>query len=169
MKISIIGYSGSGKSTLARKLGETYGVDVLHLDTVQFKPDWEIREPEEKKKITEDFLNSHDAWVIDGNYSKLWFERRMEESDKIILLLFNRVSCLARVCKRFRKYRNTTRPDIAAGCTEKIDREFILWVLHGGRTKKVRAKYREVISQYPEKIVVIKNQRQLSAFMKTYE
>ena len=40
MKIAILGTSGSGKSTLAKRLGETYGLPVLHMDTVQFLPGW---------------------------------------------------------------------------------------------------------------------------------
>ena len=94
MKIAILGYSGSGKSVLAQRLADKYGTDVLHFDTVQFLPNWEIRAEEDKRRLTEEFLDSHDRWVIDGNYSKLSYERRMEEADRIILLLFNRFSCL---------------------------------------------------------------------------
>ena len=72
MKIAILGYSGSGKSTLARTLAEKIQTDVLHFDTVQFLPNWVIRDEAEKKRITEAFLNSHDSWIIDGNYSKLF-------------------------------------------------------------------------------------------------
>ena len=36
MKIAILGTSGSGKSTLAKRLGERYGLPVLHMDTVHF-------------------------------------------------------------------------------------------------------------------------------------
>ena len=86
MKIAIIGYSGSGKSTLARILAEKYGVDVLHFDTVQFLPNWEIRNDDEKKRITKDFLDTHESWVIDGNYSKQHFDRRMREADRIIFM-----------------------------------------------------------------------------------
>ena len=38
MKIAILGTSGSGKSTLAKRLGERYGLPVLHMDTVHFLP-----------------------------------------------------------------------------------------------------------------------------------
>ena len=103
MKIAIVGYSGSGKSTLARELARKYQIDVLHLDTVQFLPDWKIRSDEEKKKITENFLDTHDSWVIDGNYSTLFYERRMEEAEIIILLLFHRFSCLYRAYRRYTK------------------------------------------------------------------
>ena len=89
--VAIMGSSGSGKSTLTRKLAKKFQTDVLHFDTVQFLPDWGVRSDEEKKKLTEHFLNTHDSWVIDGNYSKLFYERRMAEADIIILLLFNRL------------------------------------------------------------------------------
>ena len=165
MKIAIIGYSGSGKSTRARKLAEKYHTDVLHFDTVQFLPNWEVRDAEDKKRITKEFLDSHDSWVIDGNYSKLLFDRRMEEADVIILLLFNRFSCLRRAYSRYLKYRNTTRPDMAEGCNEKFDFEFGKWILWTGRTKQTRDLFQNVISQYPEKVTVIKNQRQLDRYM----
>lgn len=166
MKIAILGYSGSGKSTLARNLGEFYRADVLHLDSVQFLPDWKIRSEEEKKRIVKEFLDMNDSWVIDGNYSKLFYEHRMKKADKIIILLFNRFSCLYRVVRRYIKYKNTTRPDMAEGCNEKLDREFVKWILYDGRTKQEKNQYQNIISQYDEKVIVVKNQKQLNACLK---
>ena len=80
MKIAVIGYSGSGKSTLAAALGKEYGADVLHLDSVHFLPGWKERPDEEKRRVVEAFLDSHDSWVIDGTYTKLFYERRTEET-----------------------------------------------------------------------------------------
>ena len=161
MKIAIIGYSGSGKSTLARKLAEFYQIPVQHFDRVQFRPNWEIRPQPSKQIMTKTFLDLHKDWVIDGNYSKLFFERRMEEADVIILLLFNRISCLYRVTRRYLKYKNSTRSDMADGCKEKLDWEFVKWILRDGRSKTARQRYQNVVSQYPEKTIVLKNQRQL--------
>lgn len=164
MKIAIIGYSGSGKSTLARKLGEIYHAEVLHLDQVQFLPRWEERPMAEKAQIVSSFLDSHDAWVIDGNYSKLSYDRRMQEADQIILLLFGRLTCLRRVYRRYRTYRNTTRPDVTTGCEEKLDWEFVKWILWEGRSKRARARYQGILTTYPQKTVLIKNPRQLNTF-----
>lgn len=163
MKIVIMGYSGSGKSTLARKLGGIYGVEVFHFDTVHFLPDWEIRSREEKERLTRTFMDTHDGWVMDGNYSKLYYERRLKEADLIILLLFNRFACLSRAAKRYRRYRNTTRPDMAAGCKEKLDWAFVRWILHDGRTKEARTRYRRVMESYPQKVIVVRNQHELDA------
>ena len=168
MKIAIIGYSGSGKSTLARKLGQHYGAEVLHFDAVHFLPGWQVRPEEEKREITARFLDTHEDWVIEGNYSKLYFERRMQEADKIIVLLFNRFACLLRVLRRYRTYRGQTRPDMGAGCKEKLDAEFVKWVFLEGRSKKARSRNQTVIRQYREKVTVIRNQRQLNRFVASF-
>ena len=151
---------------MARNLSEKYNIPVLHFDTVQFLPNWEIRVQEEKERMTKDFLDANDAWVIDGNYSKLSYQRRMEEADVIILLLFNKISCLYRVTRRYLKYKDSTRPDMAVGCKEKLDWEFIKWILRDGRTEESRQRYQGVLSRYPEKTILIKNQRQLDDVQK---
>lgn len=166
MKIAITGYSGSGKSTLAKELAEIYQANVFHFDTVNFLPDWQVRDIEDQKRITKEFLDTHESWVIDGNYSKLFYERRMLEADAIILLLFNRFSCLYRAYRRYFKYSNSTRPDMAEGCKEKFDWEFIKWILWDGRTKRAKDRYKNVISQYSEKVVIIRNQKQLDTYVK---
>ena len=55
---------------------------------------------------------------------------------------------------------------MAKGCTEKFDLEFAKWILFLGRTKSARERYAKVISDYKDKVVVIKNQKQLDAFIK---
>ena len=169
MKIAIIGYSGSGKSTLARSLAEKYDLPVLHFDRVQFRPNWEIRPQASKEIMTKTFLDLHRDWVIDGNYSKLSFERRMEEADVIVLMLFNKLSCLYRVTRRYLKYKNSTRPDMADGCGEKLDPEFIKWILRDGRTKESRQRYQGVITRYSQKVIIVKNQRQLNRVQKNID
>ena len=168
MKIAIIGYSGSGKSTLAKELARIYAAPVFHFDAVQFLPGWKIRDEKEKRSITEEFMDANESWVIDGNYSKLCYERRMAEADKIILLLFNRFSCLFRAYRRYRKYKNTTRPDMAEGCNEKFDFAFVKWILWDGRSKRAKKRYFEVIRQYGEKTTVIKNQKQLDRYLENF-
>lgn len=169
MKIVIRGYSGSGKSTLARKLGEKYGVPVLHLDRVQWLPSWTERDDAEKRQIVKAFLDENESWIIDGNYSSLYQERRLEEADLILLLLFPRLSCLYRVSKRKRQYRGQTRPDMGEGCQEKLDAAFLRWVLWEGRSRKIRQNYANIQKQYPEKTIVIRKQRELDGYIKKIE
>lgn len=169
MKIAILGYSGSGKSTLAKRLGELYGVPVLHLDSVEFLPNWVKRELSEKQRIVGGFMRDNKDWVIDGNYSKLFRAERLEQADMIVMLLFDRFSCLWRAIKRYRSFKGRTRPDIGDGCNEKLDAEFVWWILHKGRTKSKKTGYKAIRSRYPDKVTVLRNQRQLDEFLRRLE
>ncbi len=164
MKIAVIGYSGSGKSTLAARLAEKHGVPVLYMDTVHWLPGWEEREREEKCALVTAFLDENDGWVIDGNYKRDRYDRRMEEADKIVFLAFGRFACLRRVIRRYRENRGRTRASMTEGCEERLPLDFLLWVVHTGRTKKRRRVYYDTVKRYAEKSTVIRNQRQLNAF-----
>lgn len=166
MKIAVIGFSGSGKSTAARALGQKYGIEVLHLDRVHHMPGWQVRPLEEKRALVRQFLDEHKAvgWVIDGNYSALYWEERMQEADLILFMNFGRVPCLLRAVRRFWRYRGHTRADMGEGCKEKLDPTFVRWILWNSRTRAKTEKFRQVLVQYAEKVRVIKNQKELDEF-----
>ncbi|WP_195938284.1 DNA topology modulation protein [Romboutsia sp. 1001713B170131_170501_G6] len=164
MKIAIIGYSGSGKSTLARKLSKYYKAPVLFLDTVNFLPNWIERDRDEGRLIVYDFMKN-DSWVIDGNYSDFFQKERLEQADKIIFLNFPRRICIYRALKRYFRYKNTTREDMAKGCIEKIDLEFIWWILYEGRTKEICNHYKQIEHDFKNKIVVLKKTKEVNLFL----
>lgn len=166
MKIAIIGYSGSGKSTLATKLGRHYHCEVLHLDSVHFSEGWAERSDEDMINDTKAFMKKEN-WVIEGNYSRTLYQERMEQADQIIFMNFSRIACLWRAYRRYQTYKGKTRPDMANGCNEKFDREFVCWILKKGRTKAIRKRYQNVVKSYPEKVVILRNQRELNRFLKT--
>lgn len=166
MKIAVIGYSGSGKSTLAGKLAEQQGLEPLYLDTVFWLPGWKERDRAEMRGLVSGYLDTHEDWVIDGNYSKICFERRMEEADRIILMQFSALSCLFRAWKRYRQNKGKSRTSMTEGCPEKMNGEFVRWLIYEGRKKGPRELYRRVRGLYPEKVVRIRNQRQLDAYEK---
>lgn len=165
MKIAILGYSGSGKSTLARRLAEKYKIPVLYLDTVQFLPGWVERDKDEARLIVGEFLEN-ESWVIDGNYTRFCQEERLKQADIIVYMEFARLFCLFSILKRYFQNRNTTRESMAEGCEERIDLEFIWWILHKGRTKKVREHYREVITLYKDKTVILRNRKQADDYIR---
>ncbi len=167
MKIAIIGYSGCGKSTLARYLGKYYQIPVLFLDRVHWLPGWQEQDLEKEVRQVESFLDKNDSWVIDGNYSKLAYERRMNEADQIIFMNFNCFACFMRILRRYIRSKGRSRRSIAPGCPEKLDGEFIRWILHDGRTKKYRKNYANIQKLYRTKVTVIKNQKQLTAFIRS--
>ena len=163
MKIAVIGYSGSGKSTLAQRLGKKLSLPVLHLDTVHWLPGWKTRERDERMAIVSAFLdeNSSAGWVIDGNYTKLSYARRMDEADRIIFLDYPALRCLMRAYKRYFRYKGKSRASMTEGCEEKLDLEFIKWILHDGRTREIKANYERLAKQYPGKFIRCRNDRQI--------
>lgn len=163
MKNQIVGYSGSGKSTLARYLAETKKMPLLFLDTVQFTQNWQERAFPEKAALVKEFMLQPN-WIIDGNYDNLLFADRLDQADQIIILTFTRMASLWRVTKRYWQYRGQSRPSMAEGNLEKLDWDFIWWVLYQGRTKERRRIFADIKQKYPEKVVTIKNQKQLDAF-----
>ncbi len=164
MKIAVLGYCGAGKSTLARALGERYGLPVLHFDTTQFTPNWQERDRDEAHRMVHAFMENPE-WVIDGNYTKFEFERRLEEADKIIMVDLPRLACFVRAWKRYFRYRGKSRPDMAEGCDEKMDLEFMWWILWKGRTRRKRERHRAIQAAYPEKTVVLKSQRDIDRYL----
>ena len=166
MKIAIIGHSGAGKSTLAARLGQLYRLPVLHLDRVFWREGWVQREHEQTLAAVERFLDEHrqGGWVIDGTYGKLHFDRRMAEADLILFLDFAPLACLQRVTARYWQYAGRTRPDLADGCPEKLDAEFLRWVLYKGRAPQKLERFRLVQRWYPHKLVTLRSQRQIDRF-----
>ena len=114
---------------LARELGNFYNIPVLHLDTINFEPNWVERD---RNLLVEDIRNENESWVIDGSY----FERvpeRYSEADYIIVMNFSRLKSLRRILKRNKTYKGTRREDLAEGCNERFSLSFIMWALFGSR------------------------------------
>ena len=166
MRILIIGYSGSGKSTLAKKLGEIYKINVLHLDNAAFNEDFTNKKDEEMTMIVQEFLDSNDSWIIDGNYSRICKER-FAMADKIIYLNFNRFFCYFSALKRYLKNRGKIRDSFP--CKERFGLEFQWWILYKGRTKEKRARHLENLNRCNKEKIILKNRRQVNKYIQTLE
>ena len=166
MKIAIIGYSGAGKSTLAEKLSNHYSIPKLHMDTLQFQPGWQDSDRDWMLNEMKSFLTKHEtSWVIDGNYSWCYFEERMLKADQIIFLNFSPWTCLLRAFKRYLKYRGRVRESMATGCKEQFNWEFIRWILWDGRSKSAKERYKGILETYPEKVIVLRSQKEIDHFL----
>ncbi len=162
-RIAIVGCGGAGKSTLARQIGEILDLPVVHLDKEFWQPGWKMR-PREEEYIILEKITRQDEWIIDGNYQST-MSTRFEAADTIIFLDFPMLLCLQRVIKRFFKYRGTTRPDMTEGCPEKLDLEFLVWII--GYRKSYRPVVLEKIAQHaPNRtILIFKQPAQVERFL----
>ena len=168
MKIAIMGYSGSGKSTLAKHLAQELGIEPLYLDRVHFLPNWNEREAEVGREIVRAEMEKP-SWVIDGNYTHLLREERMEDADEIIWLRYPRLICLYRALKRNREFRGKSRESVADGCIERMNWEFAWWILYEGRTKDRVRGYQNIVERYSQKSTIIKNNRALLRYLQKWQ
>ncbi|MFD1851280.1 DNA topology modulation protein [Oceanobacillus bengalensis] len=165
-KVVLIGSGGAGKSTLARRLGEKLKVNVYHLDTLFWKPNWVGVPKEEQRKIQNDLVKK-EQWIIDGNYGST-MDIRLNAADTIIFLDIQRRICLYRAFKRMLKYRNKTRPDMGAGCEERIDLGFLKWIWNYPKTKRPEILKR--LEQLPKgkQVIILKSPKDVEQFIEKY-
>ncbi|HVF56900.1 MAG TPA: DNA topology modulation protein [Pyrinomonadaceae bacterium] len=165
-KVLVIGSGGAGKSTFSKRLGEILGVEVVHLDSLYWKPGW-VETPKDVWKETIENLLKRDAWIMDGNYSGT-LEMRLAACDAVIFLDIARGVCLWRVTRRALRYRNKRRPDMAPGCYEKLDMgfvEFVRWIWN--YPKRSRTKILKMLQTLPadRRVFRLRSQAEVEEFL----
>ena len=162
-RIMIIGRSGAGKSTFARNLYDVINIPVIHLDQHYHLPNWEEPPKEEwEEKVKE--LVEGEEWIMDGNYGGT-FDIRMRKADTIIYLNYSTLSCLHRVIKRTIKYYGQSRPNMAPGCKERFNLEFLHYVAVFNMIKgKSISKKLESLSE-SKKVITLKNDKEVEDFL----
>jgi len=163
-RIVIIGCPGSGKSTLARELGEKLNLTVVHLDRLWWTKGWENVSMEEFDARLENALKL-DSWIIDGNYSRT-MDARLEKCDTIIWLDYSRWACLRGMFQRVILNHGKVRPDMAEGCPERFDLEFIKYIWNFNKNNRVLNQTRIAKTKHA-KAIVLKNRKEKQVFLKS--
>ena len=165
-RILIIGCGGAGKSTLARQLGKLTGLPVVHLDKLFWHPGWvESTKEEIDAKITAAL--DEPQWIMDGNYNRT-LPMRIQKCDTVIYLDFSRFACLMGVAKRVLTTYGTVRPDMAEGCPERFDLDFLKWVWNFNKNKREQY-YRLLNEAEGVETIVLKNRRAVRKFLKQFQ
>lgn len=126
-RIIIIGSCGSGKSTLAVKLNKITNIPVIHLDKEYWNPGWKETPQEQWHEKQYQLLGKSDCWIADGNFQGS-LDIRLNMTDTVIFLDYNRYICLYRAFKRWLTNYGKTRKDMADGCIEKMDIAFFKYI-----------------------------------------
>jgi adenylate kinase family enzyme len=142
-RVLVIGPPGAGKSTLATEVARCTRLPLVHLDRHHWRPGWiEADQAEWEQQVAA--LIAAERWVMDGNYGGT-LVARLTRADTVIWLDFPVWLCLARIFRRALKYRGQVRPDMAEGCPEQINWEFLVyaarfpWVGRKGIVSKLPA------------------------------
>lgn len=166
-KIIVAGVSaGAGKSTFAKNLSDRLEIPVHHLDAYYWKAGWVERDPEEFRQLQQQLV-AGEAWIIEGNYAST-MEIRLPEADTFIYLELPLRVCLYRVLKRWLQNYGKTRPDMAEGCTEKMDKEFLKFIVttYSARKRTMRQRARDFQASGPgRRSIVLQTQKQIDGFL----
>lgn len=162
-RVIIIGCGGSGKSTLSRVLSEKTNLPVVHLDKLFWKEGWVNISREEFDNLLNEELK-REEWIIDGNYDRT-LKERLKKSDTVIYLDYPRMTCLLGVVKRVLSNYGKVRPDMAEGCPEKFDLDFIKWIWNFN--KEHRDKFYKILKEEKDKqIYIFRNRKECNEFVK---
>jgi adenylate kinase family enzyme len=164
-KIIVIGSSGAGKTHFSLRLSRALGIELIHIDKVYWRPGWVEPEKGEWKAKFADIL-AGESWVIDGNYTGT-LEMRLAACDTVIFLDIRRTLCIWRVIRRTLRYYRRSRPDMAAGCRERLDLAFLLFVWN--YPIKTKPRVIELIEAHKANIVHLKSPRAVQRFLRDLE
>ena len=159
MKIAVLGYAGSGKTYLSDYIGKNKNIPVLHLDDIKWDKEWMPVDDTIVLPQVADFM-AKDDWIIDGYYTYLLIDERLETADKIILLQLPRMTCFFRALKRTKARRQD-------GYKNDMNWWFIKFTLFGCRNKERRKFYAEIAERYKDKTVILKTRKQVEEFMRS--
>ena len=166
-KIIVIGSGGAGKSTLAVRLGEILDIEVVHLDALYWKPGWrEESRPEWEETVRR--WAGRGAWILDGNYGGT-LDIRLDKADAVIFLDLPRSLCIRRVLSRRLRYARRSRPDMAPGCPERLDLEFLryLWKYPAERRPGILQKLERASSG--KTVIVLRSPEEIARFIAELE
>lgn len=133
-RVLVIGCSGSGKSTLARKLAARLALPYVSMDREVFwLPGWQMRPRAEALARLESIV-ARERWILDGT-SPGTLPVRLPRTHLVLWLRPSRWVSLYGVVSRWLRYRGRSRPEMAEGCPEKIDRPFLTYVWNFEKTE----------------------------------
>ena len=66
-KISLIGGPSTGKSTLAENMGRKLDLPIIHMDAINYNPNWQEVDPVKRDKTIMEKANES-RWIMDGTY-----------------------------------------------------------------------------------------------------
>jgi adenylate kinase family enzyme len=162
-RVAIVGCSGGGKSTLAVRLGERLGLPVIHLDTLFWRPGWVESEPLAFRERLREALAAP-AWISDGNFMAT-ADLRLPLADTIVWVDQPRLTCLWRALLRLVAWTGRSRPDLAPGCPERFDMEFLRYIWNWDRVTRPRVQ--QAIERFGgrARLVRLRSDREIAGFL----
>jgi len=133
-RVLVIGCSGSGKSRLSQRLASTLDLRYISMDRdVFWLPGWKLRPRPEIVERLQDYI-AQPHWIMDGT-SPGTLPLRLPRSQLVIWIRPSRFVSLFGVLSRWLRYYGRSRPEMAEGCPERIDWQFLAYIWNFERTE----------------------------------
>lgn len=114
-RVMVIGNAGNGKTTLCRKLGARLGIEVFHIDAIQWQPGWRSTPLPEFARAHDEILRG-ERWIIDGFGPGDSIQKRAALADTIVFSDYPLWLSYLWAYKRQLQYAFRPRPDLPENC-----------------------------------------------------
>ncbi|WP_080761233.1 AAA family ATPase [Rhizobium rhizogenes] len=126
-RILVIGCSGGGKSTLSQKICGRLDLPYVSMDRNFFwLPGWVKRDKAEERALIAAKV-AEERWLIDGTAPSS-FDLRLPRTELVLWVHMPRWLCMRGALSRAVRWLGRSRPDMAPGCRERIDGEFLRYI-----------------------------------------
>lgn len=161
-RVLVWGCSGSGKSTFSRELCHHTGLEHVSIDAHFWQPGWIESDRAEFRARMAPIL-ARESWVIDGNYLSALEGAQVPRATHIFLFDLPRWQCLKGAIGRIVKSYGRVRPEMAPGCPERFDVNFLryIWDFKATQHPKFRAALATLRSD--QKLEVFRSRAEASA------
>ncbi len=127
-RVLVVGCFGAGKSVFSRRLSDLTGLPLIHLDKEFWQPGWMPMQPDAwRRRVSA--LAAEPRWIMDGQFGGT-LGLRLKYADTVFVFDMPRWLCLMRVLRRTWRDFGRTRSDMAPGCVERLDWEFLKYIWH---------------------------------------
>ncbi|PDT00268.1 AAA family ATPase [Rhizobium chutanense] len=161
-RILVIGCPGSGKSTLAQRLSRALDLDYISMDRdFYWLPGWRKRQRDEIDRLIAKAVVK-ERWIMDGTGLSS-FHLRLPRAKAVIWLRLPRSICLYGVISRALRYFGRNRPELPAGCPERLSLEALayIWNFERDAVPLIEAALRDHVVGPEVPILQLKSRRQM--------
>lgn len=135
---------------------------MVHLDKLFWDKGWVAKSAYEFHNLLEDAL-AKDSWIIDGNYGAT-MTMRLERCDLVFYFDIPRLVSMFGIIKRMLASRGKIRPDMGAGCPERLDWSFLKYAWNFKRDCAARDK--NIVKSSGKPVVWLRSRSQARKYLK---